>query len=59
MNESQQKRTVLIPDAGTAQVIAEVDGFPRGLAVLPEHYVLGVSRPRQPGAYLGIINPAG
>ena len=36
---------MLIPDDGppARRLLVEVDGFPRGLAVLPDHYVLGVS----------------
>ncbi len=53
VNASQQGRLMLYPDSGAPRVIVEVDGFPRGLAVLPDHYVLGVSRPRQPGGPQG------
>src|SRR5262249_37050718 len=53
VNASQHGKLLRIPDGGSPEVIVEVDGFPRGLAVLPEHYVLGVSRPRLPGGPQG------
>jgi hypothetical protein len=46
VNESDKSRTVFIPDDGPTQVIHAAPGFPRGLAILPDVYVLGVSSPR-------------
>jgi hypothetical protein len=53
LNDAARSRTLLVPDGGPAQVIAELPGFARGLAVLPDVYVIGFSShrygPRQDG----------
>jgi hypothetical protein len=46
VNDSDRSQLVFIPDGGTPQVVAKAAGFSRGLAVLPEHFVVGFSSPR-------------
>jgi hypothetical protein len=46
VNDSHHSNIVFVPDGGTPQTIAKAPGFSRGLAVLPEHLVVGFSSPR-------------
>jgi hypothetical protein len=43
VNDSDRRRLVFLPDGGRPQVLFESSGYPRGLVVLPAHYVVGVS----------------
>ena len=47
VNDSDRSRLLFVPDRGTPKVVVEAPGFSRGLAVLPEHLVVGFSSPRQ------------
>jgi hypothetical protein len=46
INESARSRTVFVPDAGPRQVLAELPGFARGLALFPDVLVVGSSAHR-------------
>lgn len=43
VNDSDRQRVLFVPDGGKPQVLFESPGFTRGLAVLPAHYVIGLS----------------
>jgi acetolactate synthase-1/2/3 large subunit len=47
VNDSDRSRLLFVPDRGTPKVVVEAPGFSRGLAVLPDHFVVGFSSPRQ------------
>ena len=49
VNESHLARTIYVRDHGPRETIFQPKGFPRGLFVRDDHYILGVSCPRQPG----------
>jgi len=46
VNDSDRSRTLFIPDRGPQEIVAQAPGFSRGLVVLPEHFVIGYSSPR-------------
>jgi hypothetical protein len=46
VNDSNLSRFLFVPDGGKPKVLATAPGFSRGLAVLPQHYVVGFSSPR-------------
>lgn len=53
VNDSARSRTLWLPDEGTAETVVSSTGFARGLAVIPEGYVVGFSSPR------GLARPHG
>lgn len=53
VNDSHLGCLIHVPDNGPREIILQTNGFPRGLLLLPDRYVLGVSALRKPGRAIG------